>query len=130
MNTHTRTKSPLTPYIKPLLWGIATGVVAATVLLLLCALLVYKASLPAGAMTPLAVSAVALGAFAGGLAAGLSGRQSGLLMGAVCGTLLYLILLIAGLARGGGVAPGYAALKWAVMTVCSAAGGVLGVNRR
>ena len=130
MNTHTRTKSPLTPYIKPLLWGIATGVVAATVLLLLCALLVYRVSLPAGAVTPLAVTSVALGAFAGGLAAGLSGRQSGLLMGAVCGTLLYLILLIAGLARGGGVAPGYAALKWAVMTVCSAAGGVLGVNRR
>lgn len=130
MNTRTRTKTPLSLYLRPLLWGVATGVVVATVLLFLCALPVYKASLPAGTVTPLAVTAAALGSFAGGLAAGLSARQSGLLMGAVCGTLLYLILLIAGLARGGGVAPGYAALKWAVMTVCSAAGGVLGVNRR
>ena len=127
MNTRNRLSLP--PFVKPLLIGLCVGVVTATLLLLLCALLVYKMTLPIGALTPMALVATGLGSLAGGIAVGLSAKQSGLLMGAVCGTLVYLILLIAGLARGG-VAPGYAALKWAVLTVCSAAGGVWGVNRR
>ena len=127
MNTHTRLSLP--PFVRPLLIGLCVGVVTATLLLLLCALLVYKMTLPLGALTPMALVSTGLGGLAGGIAVGLSAKQHGLLMGAVCGTLLYLILLIAGLARGG-VAPAYAALKWAVLTVCSAAGGVWSVNRR
>ena len=42
--------------------------------------------------------------------------------------LLNIILLIIGLAGGGGLSPALTVLKWAVLTVCSAAGGVLGVN--
>lgn len=127
MNAHTRLS--LSPFVKPLLIGLCVGVVTSTLLLLLCALLVYKMALPMGALTPMALAATGLGSLAGGIAVGLCAGQRGLLMGAVCGTLLYLILLIAGLARGG-VAPAYAALKWAVLTVCSAAGGVWSVNRR
>lgn len=127
---NTRTPSPLSPLLKPILIGMGVGAVAATGFMLLSALLVYKLSLPLGAMPPMAVAAMGLGSFVGGIAAGLSTKERGLLMGATCGALLYLILLIAGLARTGHVALGYAAVKWAVMTVCSAAGGVLGVNRR
>lgn len=127
---NTRTPSPLSPLLKPILIGMGVGAVAATGFMLLSALLVYKLSLPLGAMPPMAVAAMGLGSFVGGIAAGLSTKERGLLMGAACGALLYLILLIAGLARTGHVALGYAAVKWAVMTVCSAAGGVLGVNRR
>lgn len=127
---NTRTPSPLSPLLKPILIGMGVGAVAATGFMLLSALLVYKLSLPLGAMPPMAVAAMGLGSFVGGIATGLSTKERGLLMGATCGALLYLILLIAGLARTGHVALGYAAVKWAVMTVCSAAGGVLGVNRR
>ena len=128
MNTHTRFALP--PIVRALLPGVAVGAVTATGLMLLCALLTVRLDLPQEATTPMALSAAGLGALVGGATAGLCHRQKGLPLGAVCGTLLYLILLIAGLARGGGLALGYAALKWAVLTVCSAAGGVWGVNRR
>ena len=128
MNTHTRYTLP--PILRALLLGVAIGVVVATGLLLLCALLMIRLDLPEGAVAPMALTAAGLGALASGIAAGLYHKQMGLLMGAVCGTLWYLILLVAGLVRVGGIAPGYAALKWAVLTVCSAAGGVWGVNRR
>ena len=127
---NTRTPSPLSPLLKPILIGLSVGAVAATGFLLLSALLVYKLALPLGMVTPMAVTAMGLGSFFGGIAAGLSTRERGLLVGAACGALLFLILLIAGLARTGDAALGYAALKGAVMTACSAAGGVLGVNRR
>ena len=124
------TRITLPPILRPILLGLAVGVVVSTLLLLLCALLTVKMDLPRGAMAPMALVATAVGALAGGLAAGLCARQRGLVWGAVCGTALYLILLVAGLARLGGVAPGYALLKWVTLTVCSAAGGVWGVNRR
>ena len=127
---NSRTPSPLLTLLKPVLIGLCVGAVAATGLLLLSALLVYKLTLPAGALPPIAVTAVGLGCFCGGLAVGLSAKENGLFAGALCGTLTYLVLLIAGLAYTGDAAVGYAALKWAVMTVCSAAGGVVGVNRR
>lgn len=127
---NTRTPSPLSPWLRPILIGLAVGAVTATGLLLLFALLIYKLDLPMGAVTPLAVIAMGLGSLVGGIAVGLSTKEKGLLSGAVCGALLYLILLIAGLARTGDVALGYAAVKGTVMTVASAAGGVLGVNRR
>ena len=128
MNTHTRTQSPLP--LRPILIGLGIGVVSATLMLLVFALLIYKLSLPDGAVTPLALVAIGIGCAAGGFAAGLGNGKNGWLIGGLCGTLLYLILLLAGLFRAGGMAVGYAAVKWAVCTVCSAAGGVWGVNRR
>ena len=128
MNTHTRTQSPLP--LRPILIGLGIGVVSATLMLLIFALLIYKLSLPDGVVTPLALVAIGIGCAAGGFAAGLGNGKNGWLIGGLCGTLLYLILLLAGLFRAGGMALGYAAVKWAVCTVCSAIGGVLGVNRR
>ena len=127
MSAHT--PSRLLSLCKSILIGLCIGVVVATLLLLLCALLIYRMDLPDGAVTPMALTAVGLGGLSAGLATGWIAKQNGLLMGAVCGTLLYLLLLILGLVRGG-VAPIYAILKWAVLTVCSAAGGVWSVNRR
>lgn len=127
---NTRTQSFLPPILKPLLWGVAVGVVSGTALLLLFALLVYKTDLPRGMVTPLALVAVGIGALAGGFVAGVCAKRQGWLMGAVCGTLLYLILLIAGLARVHSIVFGYAVLKWAVMALCATVGGIMGVNRR
>ena len=128
MSAHTRFHLP--PYAKSLLIGLCVSVVVTTGLLLLSALLLYKLTLPDGATAPIAVAAMGLGCLIGGGAAGLSAKKQGMIIGAVCGTLLYLLLLTAGLIHTGGTAIGYAALKWAVCTVCSAIGGVWGVNRR
>ena len=130
MNTHTRTPFTLHPYVRSLLLGVGIGVVTATLLLLLCAAVIARVAVPGGAIPPMAVAAMGIGSLVGGCAVGRSAKRHGLWLGAVCGTLLYLILLIAGLIRTGDVAVGYAAIKWAVLTVCSAAGGVWSVNRR
>ena len=128
MPTPKRAPARLSPWLRPVGIGVGVGVVCVTLFLLLFALLLYKLSIPLSAVTPMAIAALGLGGFAGGLVAGLCSRRNGLAVGAVCGTLLTLILLLVGLARGD-VSAGLALCKWAVLTVCSAAGGVLGVNR-
>ena len=130
MSTHHRIPARLSLWLRPLLVGVCVGVVCTTLLLLLCALLLYKLALPTTVVTPMALVALGLGGFGGGMAAGLCSREKGLLIGGLCGVLLALLLLIGGIADGRGPTWGYAVLEWAVLTVCSAAGGVLGVNRR
>ena len=130
MSAHHRVPARLSVWLRPLLVGVCGGVVCTTLLLLLCALLLYKLALPTTVVTPMALVALGLGGFGGGMAAGLCSREKGLLIGGLCGVLLALLLLIGGIADGRGPTWGYAVLEWAVLTVCSAAGGVLGVNRR
>ena len=129
-----RPQSANTPWLRrllmPLLWGLCVGVVVGTLLLLGAALLLQGADLPTGAIPPLAVGAAGIGAFAAGVTAALLTGQRGLITGALCGTLLYLLLLLVGLARSGSIEGGYALIKWAVLTVCGAVGGLVGVNRK
>ena len=130
MSAHHPTPTRLSVWLRPLFVGVCVGVVFTTLMLILCALLLYKLDLPTAAATPMAFVALGLGGLAGGFAAGFCGKEKGLLMGGLCGILLALCLLMISIADGRGPAWGYAVLQWAVLTVCSAAGGVLGVNRR
>ena len=117
-------------WLRPLLVGLCVGVVVGTLLLLGAALLLKEADLPVGVIPPLAIAAAGVGAFFAGLSTTLLVKERGLMLGALCGTLLYLLLLLAGFARGGGIQGGYALIKWAVLTVCGAIGGLIGVNRK
>lgn len=118
------------PWLLPLLPGVGVGIVGSTLLLLLMAVLITQVDVPQGMLAPLAVSAAGVGAFAGGLTTALCAGRRGLVMGALCGGVLYVILLLAGLLSTGDINPGYAILKLAVLTLCGAIGGILGVNRR
>lgn len=120
----------LSRWLRPLLVGLCVGVIAGTLLLLVAALVLKSVSLPASTIRPMAVTAAGVGAFAAGLAAAITAKERGLLTGAVCGALLYLLLLLIGLVRLGGADTGYAFIKWAVLTVCGAVGGLVGVNRK
>ncbi|MBQ4333001.1 MAG: TIGR04086 family membrane protein [Clostridia bacterium] len=130
MNTQSTTRTVLQQWVRPLLVGLCVGVLCCTLLLLLAALAIRSVEIPRAAVTPLATVAAGIGAFAGGLAAALAAGRRGLVMGALCGILLFVIILLAGLARATGIDPGYAAIKLAVLTVAGAIGGVLGVNRK
>ncbi|MBQ5840407.1 MAG: TIGR04086 family membrane protein [Clostridia bacterium] len=130
MNTHDRTQSFFGRLIRPLLIGVAVGILVCTLLLLLMAAVIQRVDVPLGAALPLAVGAAAVGAFAGGLTAALISRQRGLLLGAVSGLVLFLLVLLAGLARYAAVDGSTALLKAVVLMVAGAVGGVLGVNRR
>lgn len=130
MKNQDRTPSVLPDKIKPVLLGLCVGVLCTTLLLLLMALLIRSVDVPRGAVTPLAVTAAGVGAFAAGLTAALAARRNGLVLGAVCGLVLFLIILLAGNLRFDGVDGSFAVTKAAVLTVAGAIGGVLGVNRR
>ncbi len=130
MKAQDRTQSFLHRWLRPLLVGLCVGVLCCTLLLLLMALLIRSVDVPRAAITPLAVTAAAVGAFLAGLTAALTARKNGLLLGALCGLALFLLVLIAGAARSAGVSGSYALVKAAVLTVAGAIGGVLGVNRR
>lgn len=130
MNTRDRTQSFFGRRIRPLLFGVAVGIVVCTLLLMLMAVVIQRVDIPQGAALPLAVGAAAAGAFLAGLTAALVAGQRGLLTGAVSGLLLYLPMLIAGLARYSSVDAAGSLLKLAVLAVAGAVGGVLGVNRR
>jgi len=117
-------------WLRPLLVGLCIGIITGTLLLLGAALLLKAADLPTGAVPPLALTAAGVGAFAAGLTAALLAGERGLITGALCGTLLYLLLLLVGVTRTGSIEGGYALIKWAVLTVCGAVGGLVGVNRK
>ena len=130
MKPHEKTKPLWSVAWRPLGIGLCMGVVCCTLLLLLAALLLNTADIPHGVVMPLAVCAAGCGAFTAGLAAALIAGQRGLVWGAVCGGLLYLILLLVGLVRSGGVDGGYAVIKAALLTLCGAIGGLIAVNRK
>ncbi len=117
-------------WVKPVLIGLAVGVLCCILLLLAMAATVQTVDVPRRVTMPLAVSAGALGAFFAGLTAARISRRRGLLLGALCGLLLFLMILAAGFARYSGVSGGYAMVKMAVLMLCGAAGGFIGVGKR
>ena len=119
----------ITPILRPLLIGLCIGVIACTLLLLGAAALFCQVDVPPAAVAPVAMGAAALSAFLGGWVAARAAGQRGWLMGILCGGVLFLILWLWGLSRGG-VENSYAATKLGVLTLSGAIGGVLGVNRK
>ncbi len=128
---HTAEPSPvMRQWVRPLLIGTAVGIIACTAVMLLMTLVLQHAEIPRRAVMPMAVAAAAVGSFLAGLVAARLARQNGLLLGALCGSVLYLLVLAAGLLHYAGVGIGFAAVKAGMMLVAGALGGILGVNRR
>lgn len=117
-------------WVRPVLIGVAIGVIVCILLLLMMAAVVQTVDVPRRATMPLAVIAAAAGAFAAGLmAAAVTGRR-GLPVGAVCGLMLFLLILIAGFVRYSGVSGGYALIKLAALLISGSVGGLLGMGLR
>ena len=77
---------------------------------------------------PLAVFAVALGAFCGGFCSAKIVREKGLLLGICCGAVPFCVLAFFGV---GGEGFGTAGLiRLAVIPLCGGVGGILGVDTR
>ncbi len=130
MRAHDRSPSFFRCWLRPVLVGVAVGVIACVGALMLMALIVQSMDVPRAAILPLAIAAAAIGAFLASLTAAAVAKQKGLLLGAVCGLILWLLILLAGVARYTGVSGEGAALKLAVLLLCGSVGGVLGVNLR
>lgn len=114
----------------PMLIGAGVGVLVCTVILLIMAAVMTAVIVPAAVVTPLALAAAALGAFAGGLVAARLSRERGLLYGAGSGLLLFLLVTAAGFALLPETRGALLPLKAALLIGGGALGGVLGVNLR
>ena len=130
MRAHDRTPSFFRRWLRPVLVGVAVGLIGCIGLLMLMALIVQSVDVPRAAILPLAIVAAAIGAFLAGLTAAAVAGQKGLLLGAACGLVLWLLILLAGVARYEGVSGGNALIKLAAFLLAGGIGGVLGVNMR
>ena len=130
MRAHDRTPTFFHRWLRPVLVGVAVGLIGCIALLMLMALIVQSVAVPRAAILPLAIIAAAIGAFLAGLTAAAIAKQKGLLLGAVCGLVLWLLILLAGVARYEGVSGGNAVVKLAALVLSGGIGGVLGVNLR
>lgn len=106
----------------------AIGLVTSAALLFLAAALMTVWDLPEGAVSPIAVSALGIGAWVAGLLAAKRTGKNGMAVGALCGCLLFGLALIAGLSVFGKVQIGFTLFKLAVSVLCGAIGGILGVG--
>lgn len=116
-------------WLRPILIGTIAGAICCLILLMLFAAILTMQDIQT-AVTPMAVIAAAIGAFIGGFVGARSVGSRGLIFGAACGVLLYLVVMIAGFAMLKDIRGWYALLKFVIMTVSAAIGGVIGVNTR
>ncbi len=120
--------SPATKILRPLWMGLGIGVMACVVILLIAAAVMTTGILPASAVTPIALAAVAIGAFASGFATARLSHERGLLYGAGVGLLLFLLITVAGMLSSQELRGSMMLLKAALTIGFGALGGVLGVN--
>ena len=116
--------------LRPVLIGTGVGAICCLVVLLLLATIMATKDVPKAAITPMAVVAAAVGAFIGGIVSARIAKEKGLLFGAACGLVLYLLVMIAGFSVLKDIRGGYAFIKLAVLIVCAAIGGIVGVNAK
>lgn len=114
--------------LRPLGMGLGVGVIVCAVILLIAAAIMTTGILPASIVTPVALAAAAIGAFASGFVAARLSRERGLLYGAGVGLLLFLLITVVGMVTSQELRGTMMLLKAALTIGLGAFGGVLGVN--
>ena len=99
-------------------------------ILLVMAAVMAGGTIPAWAVSPMAIGAAAVSSLAGGWVASRLSRERGLLYGAATGLLLFLLTVAAGFTLLQGLRDSVLLVKLAMMVVAGAVGGILGVNSR
>lgn len=120
--------------LKSALFGTGIALLAAMLLLFLCAGICYGTADPDALTTPLSLSALYLSAMIGGFASVRRNRGGALFCGALCGALLILAFLMINLCfhatYSRSFSPMIALLLRAVVLLFSVLGGFLGLHRR
>lgn len=117
-------------FVRPILVGVCVGALSCLVILLVMAAIMAAVDVPKVAVTPLAIAAGAFGACISGFVGARIAKEKGLLFGAACGLLLFAIVLLAGFAVLKDIRGANILIKLAVMVICGAIGGIIGVNTR
>lgn len=117
--------------VKYLVIGCIAGLLLCGALLTICALIfVLIKSIPTQAVLAVSIAISALSAmFAGFLSAKLC-HNKGLIMGLSSGLILFILVMISAFSTGGGVFTVSTAMRFILMMLGGAFGGVLAVNKR
>lgn len=131
MKSHNEDVRMLKNWIRPIGLGALAGAIGCLLVLLMMAALLVAQDVPQTAVSPLALVAVAAGAFIGGFVSARIAGQNGWLMGVSTGLVLFVLLLVAGgFALFDDPAGSQLLLKLAIVLVTAAVGGIVGVNVR
>ena len=119
------------PIWKPIIFGVLSAVLITAVLLCLSAVVLnMMPSIPYGITDYLTTAAAGLGALTGSYIASAITRNRGLIIGLLCGFIMLVIIIAIGLSNGGNDVSVMTAIRSAVLLICGAVGGILGVNRK
>lgn len=106
------------------------GIVICFIVLFLFSVLLYNTTDVIKSFTVFSVMSLCAGSFSGGYFCGLFRRKNGLYEGFFCGFIIYIILLAAGCIFFRTFGNLMSIRKFLICIIFSAAGGVIGVNRK
>jgi putative membrane protein (TIGR04086 family) len=118
-------------FVRSILIGLILSSSIVVLLILLSGFLfLVSGKFPQEYLNYLMLGILGIGGLVGGYISARLNNSSGLIIGLITGLLLYLIILIAGLATSFGTVTIFTLYKLLVLAVLSAVGGVLGVNKK
>ena len=117
--------------LRSIIIGMLCGIAVITIAtILLSFVLVISGAYPSKIIDFITLSFLALGGLTGGYISVRLNKASGLAVGAATGIIIFLIILIVGLIQSTGSVTIYTLFKLLILTLFSALGGVLGVNKQ
>ena len=123
-----RKSEPQNKYLKPLIVGVLTAIIVTVGVILISALFFVIRDMPKTAAMPIALVASGLGSFVGAVVAAKTMREQGIIIGGLTGFTVFSLSLIISLFVSEGPLTAFTIIKFIVMTLSGALGGVLGVN--
>lgn len=112
----------------PILSGIIAGIIASMVLLLIFSAVMITRDIPESIVPTLSAVSISIGSIAGGFVSAKFFGKAGLVIGAASGFILFVIMLLAGIAVHGELIAIPTIIKMIVAVVSGGIGGVIGVN--
>ena len=116
--------------IKPVLIGVAAGLVIAAVLLFLFAILIVLRDVPQALIDPMAIFSLVIGSLVSGIVCTRITRSGGLFYGTFCGGLLSVLVLLIGFFIGSAGIGLPGVFRVLFVMISAMIGGVIGANMR
>lgn len=117
--------------IKSIILGTVIGAAVCALMLVLVSFIFVKIqSVSEIAIVPVAIFIASASAFIGGYISARIGKSMGIILGSITSLLMFVILLLIGIGVSGDNFGIVSLLRMALMLICGAIGGILGVNKR
>ena len=120
-----------TKYLKPIGIGILSGLSTCSLLLIFIAFIFTKSSNPPHSVVdPMMLIVTGIGAFAGGYFSSRMSKEKGMMYGMICAFTMFVFIFIAGLISVRESITMTTLIRFILMLICGAVGGIIGVNKR